>query len=99
MLEELHRELTADAEEGDSGLGDFGEHLVPRLVDRGRTVAHSMTGYWRDLGQPHLYLRAHRDVLAGDTGVLDEPGWPILTRQPQRPAARIVDGSGSWTAW
>jgi len=93
VLEELHRELTADAEEGDSGLGDFGEHLVPRLVDRGRTVAHPLPGYWRDLGQPHLYLRAHRDVLAGDTGVLDEPGWPILTRQPQRPAARIVDGS------
>src|SRR3954468_16589721 len=32
LLEELHRELGADAPAGDSGLGDYGEHLVPLLV-------------------------------------------------------------------
>ncbi len=31
VLEELHHELGADApEEGDSGLGDYGDHLLPR---------------------------------------------------------------------
>ena len=39
-LDELHRELGPEAEAGDTGLGDFGEHLLPRLVERGRTVAH-----------------------------------------------------------
>ncbi|NPC95703.1 glucose-1-phosphate adenylyltransferase family protein [Nocardioides sp. zg-DK7169] len=92
VLEELHRNLTHEAEEGDTGLGDFGEHLVPRLVERGRTVVHSYDGYWRDLGQPHLYLRAHRDFLTEDHGVLDDPEWPILTRQPQRTPARVLDG-------
>ncbi|MGI8901744.1 MAG: glucose-1-phosphate adenylyltransferase family protein [Nocardioides sp.] len=92
-LEELHRELTADSEDGDTGLGDFGEHLVPRLVERGRVVAHELPGYWRDLGQPHLYLRAHQDVLVDGVGVLDQPGWPILTLQPQRSAARLLDGA------
>lgn len=93
VLEELHRELGAEAEAGDTGLGDFGDHLLPRLVERGRVGAYSLPGYWRDLGQPHLYLRAHRDVLRSGAGVLDVAGWPILSHQPQRPAARVLEGA------
>jgi glucose-1-phosphate adenylyltransferase len=93
VLEELHRERSAGSAAGDSGLGDFGEHLVPRLVERGRTVVHALPGYWRDLGQPHLYVAAHQDVLTHDQGLFDDPRWPILTRQPQRVPARILDGA------
>lgn len=97
VLDELHVELSrgaeADREPGDTGLGDFGDHLLPRLVERGKVVAHDLGGYWRDLGQPHLYLRAHRDVLTDDQDVLGVRGWPILTRQPQRRPARVVAGA------
>ncbi|QZY30352.1 glucose-1-phosphate adenylyltransferase family protein [Nocardioides coralli] len=93
VLEELHGELGADADRGDSGLGDYGEHLLPRMVSRGRTGALPLPGYWRDLGQPHLYLRAHRELLTDDLGVLNDPVWPILTQHPQRSAARLLDGS------
>lgn len=89
VLEELYREKSAEADEGDSGLGDFGETLVPRFVHRGRTVGHPLPGYWRDLGQPHLYLAAHQDVLLDDQGLFNDQSWPILTRQPQRVPARI----------
>ena len=92
-LEELHRELAADSDEGDSGLGDFGDHLVPRLVERHTVVAHPMPGYWRDLGVPSKYVEAHRDVLTSDIDVLNQEGWPILTRQPQRAAARVLEGA------
>lgn len=92
VLEELHRELSAESEAGDTGLEDFGDHLLPRLVERGKVVAHPIGGYWRDLGQPHLYLRAHQDVLTDDIGVLGRRDWPILTRQPQRAPARVLDG-------
>lgn len=107
VLEELHAELAEGAEEGDTGLGDFGEHLVPRLVGRGRTVRHRLPGYWKDVGQPHHYLQAHRDVLTGDVGVLDQPDWPIRTQSPQRAPARVATGAvvedsmlspGSWVA-
>ncbi|GAB2458893.1 glucose-1-phosphate adenylyltransferase family protein [Nocardioides hungaricus] len=91
VLEELHRELGAGA--GDTGLGDYGEHLVPRLIEQGAVVAHPMAGYWKDLGQPHKYLAAHHDVLHGDLGVLDDPDWPIVGHQHQRPAARVLDGA------
>ena len=92
VLEELHRELGPDAAEGDTGLGDYGEHLVPRLVERGRVVAHPMPGYWRDLGEPHKYLAAHRDVLVDDVGVLGDPDWPIISRQQPWPPARVLEG-------
>jgi len=92
VLQELHRELGPDAPVGDSGLGDFGEHLLPHFVARGRTGALALGGYWRDLGQPHNYLRAHRELLRDDVGVLDVPGWPILTRRASRAPARVLDG-------
>ena len=93
VLEDLHREHSADAAAGDTGLGDFGETLVPRLVERGRTVVHPLPGYWRDVGRPHHYLAAHRDVLLDDRGLFDDPDWPILTRQPQRVPARVLEGA------
>jgi glucose-1-phosphate adenylyltransferase len=93
LVEELHAELGADADEGDSGLGDYGDHLLPRLVERGRVFAHPMPGYWKDLGQPHKYVAAHRDALTDDLGVLGDPAWPILSHQQQRAAARVLDGA------
>ncbi|HEX6148572.1 glucose-1-phosphate adenylyltransferase family protein [Nocardioides sp.] len=93
VVQELHRELGPDAPEGDSGLGDFAEHLLPRFVSRGRTGALALEGYWRDLGQPHYYLRAHREMLREDVGVIDVPGWPILSRQAPRGPARVLDGA------
>ncbi len=90
-LELLHRELGPEAEAGDTGLGDFGEHLLPHLVEHHEpVVAHALPGYWRDVGQPHHYLRAHLDVLTDGAGVLGDADWPILTHQPQRPPARIL---------
>ena len=80
------------SDQGDTGLGDFGDHLLPRLVERGRTFVHRHEGYWRDLGQPHHYLRAHREVLTDDRDLLSVPGWPILSRLPQRAPARVLEG-------
>jgi glucose-1-phosphate adenylyltransferase len=91
-LEELHRELSADSPPGDTGLEDFGDHLLPRLVERHHVVAHPLPGYWRDLGQPAKYVAAHRDALLDDLGVLGDPDWPILTHLPPRVPARVLDG-------
>ena len=93
-LYDLRAELAEGRDDGDSGLGDFGEHLLPRLVETGRAVAVPMTGYWRDVGQPGLYLQSHRDLLAGRVDVFDQPGRPVISHWPDRPAAR-VRASGS----
>ena len=97
VLEELHHELSdepdeGDDDEGDSGLGDFGDLLIPRLVDRGKAFTHRLEGYWRDLGQPHHYLNAHLELLSGDAGLFASD-WPLRTQQPQREPARVLDGA------
>jgi len=54
-LHDLRRELSGEQDDdGDSGIGDFGEHLLPRLVKGGQVVAVPLSGYWRDVGQPSL---------------------------------------------
>lgn len=93
-LHELRHELAGeqdpeDAAEGDSGIGDFGEHLLPRLVESGKVAAVPLTGYWRDVGQPGLYLQSHRDLLRGKVDVFDHPGRPVISHWPDRPAARV----------
>jgi glucose-1-phosphate adenylyltransferase len=93
-LQDLRRELVGeqdpeDAADGDSGIGDFGEHLLPRLVETGKAVAVPLTGYWRDVGQPGLYLQSHRDLLRGKVDVFDHPRRPVISHWPDRPAARV----------
>jgi glucose-1-phosphate adenylyltransferase len=88
-LHDLRRELSGEQEDGDSGIGDFGEHLLPRLVEGGQVAAVPLTGYWRDVGQPSLYLQAHRDLLVGKVDVFDHPGRPVISHWPDRPAARV----------
>ena len=92
LLTELARLRRALAHEDDdsSGLGDFGDHLLPALVGRGKTWATPIPHYWRDLGRPEEYLQAHRDLLAGRVDVFDDLRHPILSRWPERPPARVA---------
>ncbi len=75
------------------GLGDYGDHLVPHLVDQGSVVEHRLEGYWRDLGTPANYLRAHLDLVAGKGLELTDPEWPILTEPPQLAPAFVGEGA------
>jgi glucose-1-phosphate adenylyltransferase len=88
-LRSLRAEIDDDGSEDDSGLGDFGEHLLPRLVATGQVRGVPIDGYWRDLGQPHTYLQGHRDLLAGRVDVFARPGKPVIAHWPDRPAARV----------
>jgi glucose-1-phosphate adenylyltransferase len=88
-LQTLRAGLAGRDDDAGSGLGDFGDHLLPLLVERGSVHAVPVEGYWRDLGQPHTYLQAHRDLLAGKVDVFDHPGRPVIAHWPDRPAARV----------
>ncbi len=98
-LFELRRELGGqqdddDGSEGgaDSGLGDFGEHLLPRLISGGTVRTEPLAGYWRDLGRPGAYLQGHRDLLAGRVDVFDHEDYPIIGHWDDRPPARLRSG-------
>jgi len=103
VLEELHRgtsvavppggqdDAAGNEPEDGSALGDFGEHLLPAMIERGRTYGYPLDGYWRDLGRPETYLAAHRDLLAGDIALF-APDWPITTTVDKRAPARLHRG-------
>jgi glucose-1-phosphate adenylyltransferase len=81
-------------EEGEDALSDFGDALLPRLVERGEARAHPLGGYWKDVGRPSRYWQAHMDLLSDEQPLdLDEPAWPILTRGVQRPPALVERGA------
>ncbi len=82
-------QMGPEADEHDTGLGDFGEELLPWFVDRGKTLAYPIGGYWRDVGRIESYLGAHRDLLAGRIDAFDHARMPILTRRDQRLPARV----------
>ncbi|MGH1563255.1 glucose-1-phosphate adenylyltransferase family protein [Mumia sp. DW29H23] len=71
-------------------LDDYGDQLVPYLVENRHVVEHRLDSYWRDLGTVNGYWRAHMDVL-DRTGVdLEDPRWPIRTAAPVRLPARMT---------
>ena len=93
-LRDLRAELSAQADdEGDSGIGDAGEHLLPRLAEQGTVRAVPMRGYWRDVGRPETYLQSHRDLLAGKVDVFDHEDRPVITKWEDRTSARVLRGA------
>lgn len=89
VLLEVLQSLFDSLPEGEQ-LSDFGEDLLPALVERGRAYTHPMPGYWRDLGRPAAYVSAHHDLLEGSVDVFDDPAWPMLTATAQRPGTRVT---------
>ena len=81
------------AEEGGE-LEDYGDALVPRFVEHGRTLHFPLEGYWRDVGRVDSYWQGHMDLLGDAPSFeLDCPDWPLRTRELQRLPARIRDGA------
>ena len=80
----LARVLRRDARLNDSG-HDFGGDILPRILRAARVFAYPFresprgeAAYWRDVGTPGAYWRAHMDLLgAAPRFRLDEPGWPV----------------------
>ncbi len=82
-LEGLH-------DEHEGKLGDYGDHLLPLMVEQSKVRALKLDGYWRDVGTIESYWQAHQDLLAEQPAFpLDHDGWPLLTDQPFRSPARI----------
>jgi glucose-1-phosphate adenylyltransferase len=89
LLKELDRLAEDDRE-----LGDFGDELLPGLVEQGGVFEYPLDGYWRDVGTVESYWQGHMDLLEPEPALaLDDPAWPILTYGAQRLPARIRRGA------
>lgn len=86
-----------EAEEGeDDSLEDYGDGLLPRMVENGRAYEYRLEGYWRDVGTVESYWSSHMDLLLAPAPpiVLDDPAWPIYTLGLGHPPARIFGTAG-----
>jgi len=75
-------------------LEDYGDHLVPDLVERGTAKAFQLKGYWRDVGTVESYWLSHQELLRDSAELkLDDAAWPILSLGTQRPPACVTAGA------
>lgn len=96
----LYEQLARDADEPKSS-HDFGKDIIPHLVSRYRTYAHSFfdscvgmndnRAYWRDVGTVDAYWEANVDLIhvTPELNLYDKV-WPIWTYQEQLPPAKFV---------
>lgn len=80
-------------EKEEDGLEDYGDQLLPHLVEHSKVVEHRLEGYWLDLGTPENYHRAHMELLDGEGMPFDDPAWPIITGSPRRLPAFVGKGA------
>lgn len=74
---------------------DLSMDVLQPLIDSGeRVVAHTFAGYWEDVGTLDTYYRANMDLLQPQPRLaLDDPQWPILTRDEERPPVTVLPGA------
>ena len=84
-------DVLAELHEREGELADYGDQLIPHLVEHSTVAEHRLDSYWLDLGTPENYHRAHMDLLAGAGLPFDDPDWPILSASPRRLPAFIAD--------
>lgn len=95
-LENNLRELLDEG--GD--LGDYGERLLPAMVEQGTVAVFEHQGHWRDLGTPRAYLDCQLDLLTDHPPLsLDDPDWPIITSMPVRTPALVRRTADLDRAW
>lgn len=93
----LLQALREDAERPDSS-HDFGKDILPRLVEKGNTIAYDFRDlndksvrYWRDVGTLDAYYDANLDLVSVTPEFnLYDSRWPIRTHMPQQPPAKFV---------
>jgi glucose-1-phosphate adenylyltransferase len=94
--------LRRDAFRSDSS-HDFGRDILPTLLGQVRVFAYPFVarnsgqpGYWRDVGTPAAYWRAHLELLDTVPSLrLDDPGWPVPSAGSRPELTHRHDASAS----
>ena len=74
---------------------DFGQHVLPAMLQRGPVLTYRYGGYWLDIGTVQSYYDASMDLLASQPRLnLFDDEWHILTREHDRPPTCIENSVG-----
>ncbi|NNJ83852.1 MAG: NTP transferase domain-containing protein [Gammaproteobacteria bacterium] len=77
----------------DSEFIDFGGHLIPAAIPAYRTMSHTFTGYWEDIGTIRSFFDANLSLIAPNPAYnfFHDATHPIYTRPRFLPGCRIQD--------
>lgn len=71
---------------------DFGKHLIPAQIAKGKTAAFYYNGYWEDIGTIASYYEATLALTRNHLGLdLYNESLPIFSNNVYLPCARITD--------
>jgi glucose-1-phosphate adenylyltransferase len=95
---ELVQRLKDDGKMPEGEGGDFGHHVIPRMLGEVPIYAHSFEGlggedkpYWRDVGTIEAYFDAHMDLCDVKPQLnLYRKDWPTYTLWHNDPPAKTV---------
>ena len=95
---ELVRRVREDSQMPPDQSGDFGHHVIPRMIDQVPVFAHAYRGldgdespYWRDVGTVEAYFDAHMDLCSVKPHLnLYRRDWPTYTLWHNDPPAKTV---------
>jgi len=100
---ELLLESLANDYNDDTSSHDFGNDIIPQLINIHSVYGHIFGGsegrvsqdcYWRDVGTVDAFYQANMDLLKPVPPIdLYQENWTIRTHQQQWPPARTVPGS------
>jgi glucose-1-phosphate adenylyltransferase len=70
---------------------DFGKHIIPNLIDRGRLFSYVYQGYWEDIGTIKAFYDANLDLVneIPKFNFFDTQA-PVYTHSRPLPASKIV---------
>jgi glucose-1-phosphate adenylyltransferase len=95
---ELVKRLHEDAAMPEGQRGDFGQHVIPRMLSESPIYAHTYVGldgetdpYWRDVGTIEAFFEANMDLCAVRPKLnLYRRDWPTYTLWHNDPPAKTV---------
>lgn len=85
LIETLEK-LTAKSK--DSTIKDFGDKLIPYMVEQGNCFSYKHKEYWQDVGRTETYWHSHMDLLNNKAVNLDDE-WNIVSQVIPKPPAKI----------
>jgi glucose-1-phosphate adenylyltransferase len=90
ILQTTLKDLSAKKEK----LKDYGDELLPLLVEQENVFEHRLKGYWRDVGTVESYWQTQMELLDEKERLFfDDEHWRILTLAAQRVPAFIYSSA------
>lgn len=71
---------------------DFGQHIIPDMIQRDKVFAYAFEGYWVDVGTIQSFWETNLAMTNPETDgglKLHDPNWVIHTRDQERPPVKL----------